>query len=242
MEQNEWIACLREITASWGIDFPDRVLVSVYEHARMVETWNRKRSNLSGAQLMDEYISHAAHALAPMAVKDLACSAGTRVLDVGSGAGYPGIPLALANRQWDVTFLEAVKQKRVFLRTAVEALGLGKQVNILAGRAEELAQNPMWRENFDVVLGRAVAKLPSFLELCLPFARVGGLAISFLGEKSVDNLPYSAMKELGGVLRTIYKYNIKNNSICYTLLLVDKLGKTPKKYPRRVGIPKKRPL
>jgi 16S rRNA (guanine527-N7)-methyltransferase len=165
------------------------------------------------------------------------------VIDVGTGAGIPGIPLKIVFPDIKLVLLEATAKKVSFLHHIGQTLGL-KDVEIIVGRAEEVAHVPQYRERFQLVLSRAVASLPTLVELTIPFCAVGG---SFIAQKkgNVDeevSLADKAISTLGGKLRELKKVELKEFADERYLVVIDKIVPTPEKYPRRPGMPGKRPL
>lgn len=165
-----------------------------------------------------------------------------RVLDVGSGAGFPGLPLKICFPQFRLTLLESTGKKTAFLNHVVQRLGL-TEVSVVTGRAEELAHRSAFREAFDVVLARAVAELAVLAEFCLPFCAVGG---TFIAQKKagIDDeirAALAALAALGGFLRGQIPVVLPGTEP-RQLVVVDKVKATPDLYPRRTGVPAKKPL
>ena len=168
---------------------------------------------------------------------------GLRVIDVGTGAGLPGIPLKIVFPNIHLTLLEATSKKAKFLKHFVGRLGLDK-VEIAIGRAEEIAHDSQYREKFDVVLSRAVVSLPALVELMLPFSAVGGCCVAQKKgdiEREVEQ-SLKAMEVMGGRLRGIKRVELEELNDKRSLVIIDKVKFTPAEYPRRAGMPAKRPI
>ncbi len=174
---------------------------------------------------------------------DLSTDRRPRMLDVGAGAGFPGLPLKLARPEVELTLLDSVGKKTAFLAHLVERLRL-TGVIVITGRAEDLARTPTHRESYDAVLARALAPLPVLLELCLPFARLGGRLVAHRrGDLAAQQREaHYAAGLLGGRFRDPVLSDIGTGPGEYGLVIVDKVAPTPAAYPRRVGLPAKRPL
>ncbi len=166
-----------------------------------------------------------------------------RVLDLGTGPGFPGIPLKILRPELDMTLLDATRKKVEFVGEVAEALGL-KGVRALWGRAEELAHDAGEREAYDRVVSRAVAPLPVLLELALPFLRPGGWLIAWKGPRAWEEAEGAkrALGILGGGEAQVLPLDLPFLEEARSLVLVPKLAPTPKAYPRRAGLPAKRPL
>lgn len=162
------------------------------------------------------------------------------LIDIGSGAGFPGLPIAIARPNIKVTCLESTGKKTEFIKRAIEKIGLSN-VSIINGRAEEAGMKNVYREYFDVALARAVAGLPTLLEYALPFVQVGGIFIAQKSTSETIENSGNALKELSGTIIKIVPVNIPNLSP-RQLVIVEKTKQTPKQYPRVTGIPLKNPL
>lgn len=166
-----------------------------------------------------------------------------RLLDVGAGAGFPGIPLKIVCPEWHVTLLEATGKKVQFLEHMRDALGL-KGMEVIHGRAEDLARDPAHRERYDWVTARAVAEMPVLAELTLPFARIGGLVVAMKAATAEAEAAAAghAMALLGGELAKVIALQLPGLAEERRLVVVRKTACTPDAYPRRAGMPAKRPL
>ena len=165
-----------------------------------------------------------------------------RVLDVGTGAGLPGMALKILYPGIELTLIDSVRKKASFLDHLIDTLGLDG-VAVVAGRAEELAHEDRYRQHFDVVVSRGVARLATLLELTLPFCAVGGVVVA-MKKKDVDdelNEAEAAIGVLGGRLKSVMHLRLKELDD-RALVIIDKVTDTPERYPRRSGIPQKRPL
>lgn len=168
---------------------------------------------------------------------------GARMIDVGTGAGFPGLPLKLVCPGTRVTLLEATGKKVTFLEHIVERLGL-QAVTAINARAEDLAHDLSHREQYDLVLARAVAELPVVAEYTLPFCKVGGWVIAQKGEAATAEAwsAERAITILGGTLRRVTPVELPGLPEDRSLVVIEKVSPTPANYPRRPGIPAKRPL
>ena len=168
---------------------------------------------------------------------------GAHVMDVGTGAGFPGLPLAIVRPDLRVTLMEATGKKLSFCEHVAERLNL-ESVWFVHARAEEAGHDPALRERGDCVVARAVARLPVLLEYLLPLTRVGGLAIAMKGRTATDEARDSvrALKLLGGKLREVREFALPGLEEPHYLVIVEKTAPTPAGFPRRPGLPAQRPL
>ena len=168
---------------------------------------------------------------------------GKQLIDVGTGAGFPGVPLKIMTPTLELCLFDSLQKRIHFLEHLCGQLAL-KDVRTLHGRAEEFGQNAAYRETFDLATARAVAKLPVLAELCLPFVRVGGQFVALKGPELEQELAESqrALETLGGRLGEIKNIQLAHGQYERNLVVVEKIRPTPKKYPRRAGTPQKAPL
>jgi 16S rRNA (guanine527-N7)-methyltransferase len=164
----------------------------------------------------------------------------SRLVDVGSGGGLPGLPLKIARPELAVTLVEADQAKAAFLVQTCARLALDG-VDVVARRAEEVGHEPRYREAFDVAVARALAPMPVLVELCLPLVKVGGRLLAQKTDKEDIGLAARALDVLGGVLHSVVSVPSELRRFG-TLIIVDKVRATPAEYPRRPGVPSRKPL
>ncbi len=227
-----------------GLELNQRQLEQFHTYYQELVDWN-KRVNLTRITDYEEVqIKHFLDSLTvALAWETLTPGADLRLIDVGTGAGIPGIPLKIVFPDIKLVLLDSVAKKAAFLHHLNHKLGLDN-VEIVVGRAEEVAHEAPYRESFDIVLSRGVAPLATLVELTLPFCTIGG---SFIAQKkgAIDQEISQAIKAiglLGGRLREVKRVNLEEFADKRQLVIVDKVSPTPPLYPRRPGIPGKRPL
>ncbi len=170
------------------------------------------------------------------------------LIDIGTGAGFPGIPLKIVFPNLNITLFDSLNKRLKFLDEVIDKLGLNDEGSIttLHGRAEEYAtkKEGSLRESFDIVVSRAVANMATLSEYCLPYVKIGGNFIAYKSEKASDELSQAkgAIHLLGGKLSSSYDFVLPGTDIQRTICIVDKVEPTSKKYPRKAGIPSKQPL
>ena len=165
------------------------------------------------------------------------------IIDVGTGAGFPGLPLKIAYPQAKVVLLDSLNKRVKFLDEVITQLGL-TGITAVHARAEEGARNAAYREQFDISVARAVANLSTLVEYCLPFVKVGGKFVSYKSVSVDEEIAQSkkAVYVLGGEIGKVEKFHLPGSDMERALVVVEKKRSTPKKYPRKAGMPTKEPL
>lgn len=226
--------------AQLGIDLSEQQQNQFIEYYRILIEWN-KVMNLTGITAADEVIQK--HFIDSLAiVKAVPLTRGT-VIDIGTGAGFPGIPLKIAFPDLKVTLLDSLNKRIKFLNEVTEQLGL-TGIRAIHGRAEDYARQPQYREQFDFSVSRAVANLASLSEYCIPYVKKGGFFISYKSGNIDEELQQAkrAIFLLGGKERQVVKFRLPDSDIDRSLIVLEKVSATPKKYPRKAGLPAKEPI
>ena len=165
------------------------------------------------------------------------------LIDVGTGAGFPGVPLKIVFPDLKVTLLDSLDKRIKFLNHVISELDL-QDINAIHGRAEDYAGNTEYRESYDIAVSRAVANLSTLSEYCLPYVKQGGIFISYKSETLDEEVQKAenAINILGGVIKNKYSFYLPGTDIFRTLCMIEKVNCTPNKYPRKAGLPSKKPL
>lgn len=224
-----------------GIELSDRQkeqFIQFYEY--LVE--KNKVMNLTGITEFEEVLTK--HFLDSLScVKAVNINNVKKVIDIGTGAGFPGVPLKIAFPHLETCLLDSLKKRVNFLEESFELLKF-ENISAIHGRAEEFAKNKVYREQYDLCVSRAVSNLATLSEYCLPYVKVGGYFISYKSGKVQEEAEAAAkaVKILGGKVKDIVYFNLPDSEIERSLVVIEKIKPTPGKYPRKAGTPLKEPL
>ena len=203
--------------------------------------WN-SFMNLTGiTEFQEVLVKHFLDSLACVKAVDLAKV--KKVMDIGTGAGFPGVPLKIAFPHLEECLLDSLKKRVTFLEETFDLLGFDK-ITAIHGRAEEFAKNKAYREQYDLCVSRAVSNLSTLSEYCLPYVKKGGVFISYKSGKVQEEAEGAAraIKLLGGEIKDICYFTLPDSEIERSLVVIEKVKNTPGKYPRKAGTPLKEPL
>lgn len=191
----------------------------------------------------DVYLKHFFDSVTPLFTFGEVFKDESSLCDVGAGAGFPSIPLKILMPSLKVTIVDSLAKRLKFLESLIKKLNLS-DVELVHGRAEDVGQNPKYREKFDLVTARAVANMTVLSEYCLPLVKKGGYFVALKGPKAADELTDSqkALSVLGGKLIKDEELTLPDSDEERTLVLVEKVKNTPKKYPRQAGTPRRKPI
>ncbi len=229
--------------AELGLDLSVNQLDQFQSYYRELTAWNERVNLTAITEYQEVQVKHFLDSLATLLALPAGLAPGTKLIDVGAGAGFPGVPLKLAFPGVHLSLVESTAKKARFLEFLPDVLNL-TGVRVLAGRAEQLAHQSELREGFDLVVSRGVAGLPTLLEYSLPFCRLGGrVALLRRGDMDREAAGASrALEELGGRVKDVHPVKVTGLDDGRVVLLLEKVRATPDKYPRRPGMPAKRPL
>jgi len=232
---------LKDSAAKMGIELSDLQLEQFDTYYEMLVEKN-KVMNLTAITELEEVVQkHFFDSISLIKVEKL--NQDISIIDLGTGAGFPGIPLKIAFPELEICLADSLNKRVLFLNEVIEELEL-KKISAVHGRAEELARQKGYREQFDLCVSRAVANLSTLSEYCLPFVKVGGKFISYKANEVEEEIKQAehALEVLGGACVDIQKFQLPDSEMNRAFVIIEKKKKTPATYPRKAGTPSKKPL
>lgn len=224
-----------------NIQLSEKQCIQFQKYYETLVEWNKVMNLTAITNYEEVVIKHFADSLSIVKVCDM--NQQMRLIDVGTGAGFPGIPLKIAFPQLEVVLLDSLSKRIKFLDEVINILEIS-EIYTIHGRAEDYAKHYEYRETFDLCVSRAVANLSVLAEYCLPYIRVGGIFISYKSgniEQEVDNSGKN-VDILGGRVDKVVKFNLLDKEIERSFVKMVKIKETPRKYPRKAGVPEKKPI
>lgn len=230
---------LKEKMLKIDIELDDSKIKKFYNYMLLLIEWNKK-INLTA--ITDEKEIIIKHFVDSASVYKY-IKTNKAILDLGTGAGFPGIPLKIINEDFNITLVDSLNKRINFLNEVINKLDLNN-IELIHSRAEDLANNENYRENFDMVVSRAVAPLNVLVEYTLPFIKVGGKLVSMKGSNAEEELKLAekSINVLGGTFNKIEKIKLPELDDKRNIIIIDKIKSTPKQYPRKAGTPSKSPI
>lgn len=228
---------LKEKASQIDIILEEKQIENFYTYMNLLLEWNEK-INLTAITEPNEVILK--HFVDSLTISNL-IKEGEKVIDVGTGAGFPGIPLSIVNNE-NITLLDSLNKRIIFLEEVINKLEL-TNIKAVHSRVEEFAKNKKEREMYDIATSRAVAPLNVLLEYLLPLVKIGGKCICMKGSNTEEiDEAKNALKILGGEIEKIERITLPNSDITRNIIIVKKVKNTPLKYPRKPGTPSKEPI
>ena len=239
MELNEFCKEIEEKSSKIDINLDNEICNKLYNYMNLLLEWNEK-INLTA--ITDEKEIILKHFIDSFTINKF-INSGDKMLDIGTGAGFPGLPIKIIRPEVDVFLMDSLNKRINFLNEVIESLQL-KNIEAFHSRAEEMAKNNKFRGKFDVVTSRAVAKLNILLEYMLPYTKVNGKCLCMKGPNIEEEIKEAekALKILGGEIEKIEKIILPDSNIERNIIIIRKKSATPLKYPRKAGMPTKEPL
>lgn len=232
---------LQKDLEEFQISLTDIQLSQFSAYYEMLVEWNEKMNLTAITERSEVEKKHFVDSLSLVKAYDL--TEKRSLLDVGTGAGFPGIPLKIVFPKLQITLLDSLNKRIQFLDSVIKELGL-TEIETIHGRAEDFSKKDLLREKFDLCVSRAVANMTTLSEYCIPYVKVGGVFISYKSERVTEELSRAdrAITTLGGRLKSQIDFYLPNSDIYRNLVVIEKMKPTPKLYPRKAGLPSKEPL
>ena len=239
MEYSTFNEELLEKSSTMGVRFSVEQIDKFYKYMNLLIEWNEKINLTAITEPSEIILKHFIDSITILKeIED-----GSILVDVGTGAGFPGVPLSIMNPTLKITLVDSLNKRLIFLQEVVKELKL-ENVELIHARAEEFGQNKKYREKFDIATSRAVANLSSLSEYLVPLVKIGGKVISMKAGNAEQEIEeaQTAIKVLGGCIKKIDEFNLPQSNIERTIITIDKVKNTPNKYPRKAGTPTKEPI
>lgn len=239
MNKDQFLKDLIEKSYKISIKMNKEEASKFYEYMNLLLEWNDKINLTAIVEPKDIILKHFIDSITInkyLTIDD-------NVIDIGTGAGFPGIPLKIMNNDKRVILLDSLNKRVNFLKTVCNKLDL-ENIECIHGRAEEIANSNLHREKYSIVTSRAVARLTTLLEYMMPFVKVGGKCLCMKGNNIEEELQEAknAIESLGGSIEKIEKFILPDSDIERNIIIIKKVKNTPSKYPRKAGIPAKQPI
>ena len=230
-----------QLLAEQNIHLSDQQKVQFERYFELLVEWNEKINLTAITEKEEVYLKHFYDSIAPI-LQGLIANQEIKLLDIGAGAGFPSLPMKILYPQLDVTIIDSLNKRINFLQLLAEDLDL-EGVHFYHGRAEDFAQDKHFRAQFDIVTARAVARMQVLSELTIPYLKVGGKLLALKASNAPDELTeaQNALNLLFSKVEDNISYTLPNGDPRY-ITIVEKKKETPNKYPRKAGMPNKRPL
>lgn len=227
-----------------GIELSEKQIYQFIKYYEMLVEKNKVMNLTAITEFNEVIVKHFIDSLALVKVVDKDdLSNGISIIDIGTGAGFPGIPLKIAFPNINITLLDSLNKRINFLKEVSDELGF-EGIDFIHGRSEDFGRNPQFREKFDICVSRAVANLATLSEFCVPFVKVGGSFISYkagdCGEEVKESM--KAVEKMGGKIINQLEYMVPTSDLNRVLLFIEKEKATPKSFPRKAGTPAKEPI
>ena len=239
MRKEEFFEKMKENEKYLEIHFSVEQLEQFFEYMNLLIEWNEKMNLTAIVEPNEIILKHFIDSITIL--KDI--ESNSKLIDVGTGAGFPGVPLSIMNPTLKITLADSLNKRLIFLQEVIKKLGL-KNIEIIHTRAEELGQNKKYRESFDIATSRAVANLSTLSEYLIPLVKKEGKIISMKagGAQEEIKIAKKAIKILGGSIEKIEEFKLPQTEIERTIILIKKEEHTPNRYPRKAGVPSKEPI
>lgn len=240
MELEEFSKEMNNLLKKINLELSEEKIEKFYKYMNLLLEWNEKINLTAITNKKEIIIKHFIDSLS-IAKK---ISSGSKIIDVGTGAGFPGIPLKIYDESINITLLDSLNKRINFLNEVTSKLNLDNGIELIHGRAEEMARNVKFRAQYDFAVSRAVAPLNVLLEYLVPYTKLNGNVIAMKGSNADDEIKNAenALKELGCCIVEKNKIILPENAGERYIIVVNKQNDTKNKYPRKAGIPKKEPL